>query len=57
MPFILAMMADGRIDRNRLSKLIARKIKLRDTVEKGFKELLENKEAHLKILAEPPNWA
>ncbi len=54
MPFILEVMTDGRIDRNRVSRLITGKVQLKDTV--GFKELLENKETQLKILVERPNW-
>jgi len=53
-PFILEMMADRRIDPRRL---ITGKIQLKDTVEKGFKELLKNKDKHLKILIESPNWS
>ena len=56
MTFVLEMMADERIDLNILGRLITGKIELKDTVEKGFKELLENREAHLKLLVEPPNW-
>ena len=52
--FILEMMAKGKIEP---SKLITGRIQLKDVVEKGFKELLENKDAHLKILVESPNWS
>lgn len=35
------------------SKLISTRIGLEDLVEKGFKELLDNKDKHLKILVTP----
>jgi len=53
-PFVLEMVADGRID---ASKLITKRIQLKDTVEQGFEELLTNKEANLKVLLESPNWS
>lgn len=53
-PFILGMMAEGIIDP---SQLITGKVELKDTVEKGFKQLLKNKDVHLKILIESPNWS
>jgi (R,R)-butanediol dehydrogenase/meso-butanediol dehydrogenase/diacetyl reductase len=52
-PFVLDLLADGRIAPKRLITSI---IPLEDTVESGFKELLTNKEAHLKILVESPHW-
>jgi (R,R)-butanediol dehydrogenase / meso-butanediol dehydrogenase / diacetyl reductase len=52
--FILDMIARGTFNPE---KLITGKISLKDTVEKGFEELLNNKEGHLKILLESPNWS
>ncbi len=52
--FILDMIANGTFNPQ---KLITGKIALKDTVEKGFEELLNNKEGHLKILLESPNWS
>lgn len=52
--FILEMIANGTIDP---SKLITGRIELKDIVDKGFRELLENKDEHLKILVESPNWS
>jgi (R,R)-butanediol dehydrogenase / meso-butanediol dehydrogenase / diacetyl reductase len=52
--FILDMIAKGAVDPH---KLITGKIDLKDTVEKGFKELLTNKEGHLKILLKSPGWS
>ncbi|MBW2560894.1 MAG: 2,3-butanediol dehydrogenase [Deltaproteobacteria bacterium] len=43
----IALMADGRIV---AEPMITARIKLDDIVEKGFKELLENREKHIKIL-------
>ncbi len=44
------LMADGRID---VKPLITAKIGLEDLIEKGFKELVEHKEKHIKILVSP----
>ena len=57
MDFVLQMMADGKIAVNLPDKAVTTKIPLADTVEKGFRVLLGNAEAHLKILTEPPNWS
>ncbi|AFM23473.1 2,3-butanediol dehydrogenase [Desulfomonile tiedjei] len=46
----IALMADGRIA---AQPMITAKIKLDDIVEKGFKELLANREQHIKILVSP----
>ena len=46
----IALIADGRIEP---SRLITGKVALRDAVEKGFKELTNNPEKHLKILLQP----
>jgi (R,R)-butanediol dehydrogenase/meso-butanediol dehydrogenase/diacetyl reductase len=43
----IALMADGRIV---AEPMITARIKLDDIVEKGFKELLANREQHIKIL-------
>lgn len=51
--FVLEMIAKGTIEP---SKFITGRIQLKDVVEKGFEELLKNKDAHLKILVESPNW-
>jgi (R,R)-butanediol dehydrogenase/meso-butanediol dehydrogenase/diacetyl reductase len=46
----IALMADGRIVAD---PMITARIKLDDIVEKGFKELLANREKHIKILVSP----
>jgi (R,R)-butanediol dehydrogenase/meso-butanediol dehydrogenase/diacetyl reductase len=46
----IALLADGRI---KAEPLITGKIKLDDIVEKGFEELLKNRESNIKILVEP----
>ena len=46
-----ALMADGRIDP---SRLITSKVPLQDAVEKGFDELLSNKEKNIKVLLQVP---
>ncbi len=46
----IALMADGRII---AEPLITARIKLDDIVENGFKELLANREKHIKILVSP----
>jgi len=42
------MMADGKLIG--YEKLITGRIRLEDIVEKGFKELINNKDEHIKIL-------
>jgi (R,R)-butanediol dehydrogenase/meso-butanediol dehydrogenase/diacetyl reductase len=54
---VLDLLADGRIDAKKAQKLITGRIALKDTVEKGFHELIHNKEKNLKILVESPNWS
>jgi (R,R)-butanediol dehydrogenase/meso-butanediol dehydrogenase/diacetyl reductase len=46
----IALMADGRIVAD---PMITARIKLEDIVDKGFKELLANREKHIKILVSP----
>jgi len=46
----IALLADGRI---KAESLITGKIKLDDIVDKGFEELLTNRESNIKILVEP----
>jgi len=46
----IALLSDGRIT---AEPLITAKIKLDDIVEKGFEELLANREQHIKILVSP----
>lgn len=53
-PSVLQMMSNGAIES---SKLITGRIKLGEVVEKGFRELIKNKDAHLKILVESPGWS
>ncbi|ODV60974.1 2,3-butanediol dehydrogenase [Ascoidea rubescens DSM 1968] len=43
----------GLIDIEKCKQLITAKIKLEDTVEKGFLELINNKDVHIKILVSP----
>lgn len=50
--FILQLIANGTIDP---SPLITGKFALKNA-ELAFKELIENKDKHLKILLESPNW-
>ena len=47
---VIELIADGRIDP---SGLITAKVPLKDGVEKGIKELINNPEKHLKILLQP----
>ena len=46
----IALLADGRI---KAEPLITGKIKLNEIIEKGFKELLTNRESNIKILVAP----
>jgi (R,R)-butanediol dehydrogenase/meso-butanediol dehydrogenase/diacetyl reductase len=46
----IELIASGRIDP---SRLITGKVALKDAVEKGFKELINNSAKHLKILLQP----
>ncbi len=46
----IALLADGRL---KAEPLITGKIKLDDIVEKGFEELLKNRESNVKILVSP----
>jgi (R,R)-butanediol dehydrogenase/meso-butanediol dehydrogenase/diacetyl reductase len=46
----IALLADGRI---KAEPLITGKIKLDDIIEKGFDELLTNRESNIKIIVEP----
>jgi (R,R)-butanediol dehydrogenase/meso-butanediol dehydrogenase/diacetyl reductase len=48
---IVKLLADDRIDP---SGLITGKVELKDAVEKGFKELIEHPDKHLKILLKSP---
>jgi len=47
----IELIADGRIEPG---KMISDKVPLKDAVEKGFKELVNNPEKHCKILLESP---
>lgn len=49
-PSIIELLASGRIDP---SRLITAKVALKDAVEKGFKELINNPEKQLKVLLQP----
>lgn len=49
-PAVLANLAKGRID---TSRLITDEIGLDEVVERGFEELLNNKDEHVKILVHP----
>ena len=46
----LALLADGRIAGE---SLISGRIRLDDIIEKGFEELIKNKESNVKILVSP----
>jgi (R,R)-butanediol dehydrogenase/meso-butanediol dehydrogenase/diacetyl reductase len=46
----ITLVSDGRIT---LEPLITAKIELKDIVEKGFEELLRNRQQHIKILVSP----
>lgn len=47
---VIKMINDGRLDAN---TMITKKIKLDDIVEKGFKELINNKDENIKIIVSP----
>jgi len=47
---VMAMISDGRIDAN---TMITGRIKLDDIIEKGFKELINNKDENIKIIVSP----
>lgn len=47
---VIAMITDGRIDAD---TMITGRIKLKDIVEKGFKELINNKDENIKIIVDP----
>ncbi len=49
-PFVIDLITSGRIDPG---TLITGKVPLEDAVQKGFKELINNPEKHLKILLQP----
>lgn len=49
-PAVSALIKDGRI---KADKMITSEISLDDLVEKGFKELINNKNDHIKILVSP----
>lgn len=51
----LAAIESGLIPVSELKTLITSVVKLEDGVEKGFKELIHNKEKHIKILFTPRN--
>lgn len=51
--FVIDMIANGTIQP---STLITGKIELKDVEKRGFKELIKNKDRHLKIIVESPNW-
>lgn len=46
-PAVMSMIDDGRID---AKKMITEKISLKEVVENGFEELIQNKDKHIKIL-------
>ncbi|KAI1615919.1 chaperonin 10-like protein [Exophiala viscosa] len=48
---VVQMLAEGKF--HGYEKLVSTRISLEDLVEKGFKELVHNKDAHLKILVTP----
>ncbi|MGI5920859.1 MAG: 2,3-butanediol dehydrogenase [Syntrophomonadaceae bacterium] len=47
---VISMLQDGRLD---AETMITGRIKLEDIVEKGFKELVENKDENIKIIVTP----
>jgi (R,R)-butanediol dehydrogenase/meso-butanediol dehydrogenase/diacetyl reductase len=47
---VLSFLVDGRLQ---ATPMITGKIKLDEIIEKGFKELVENKDKHIKILVSP----
>jgi len=49
-PVIIDLLASGQINPG---ELITGKVALKDAVEKGFKELINNPGKHLKILLQP----
>jgi (R,R)-butanediol dehydrogenase / meso-butanediol dehydrogenase / diacetyl reductase len=49
-PTVIAMIADHRLPG---LELVTSRIALDDVVERGFEELLTNRDAHVKILIEP----
>lgn len=50
---VIEALADGRIDIEKCKTLITGKISLEDTYEKGFLELINNKDRNIKILVTP----
>lgn len=48
---VIQMMAEGRF--TGYEKLVTGRIKVEEVVEKGFKELINNKDQHIKILVSP----
>ncbi|KAI1630516.1 hypothetical protein EDD37DRAFT_586856 [Exophiala viscosa] len=48
---VVQMLSEGKF--HGYEKLVSTKISLEDLVEKGFEELIHNKDAHLKILVTP----
>lgn len=49
-PAVISLIDDGRIDAKRM---ITKEIKLDQVVDKGFEELISNKNEHIKILVSP----
>lgn len=48
---VMDMMVNGKL--KGYEKMITGRIALDDIVEKGFKELINNKDEHIKILVQP----
>ena len=48
---VMEMMAEGKL--KGYEKLVTGRIALADIVEKGFEELVQNKDKHIKILVTP----
>ncbi|MFD0662610.1 zinc-binding dehydrogenase [Thermocatellispora tengchongensis] len=49
-PDTIRLLADGKIDAERF---ITGRVRLEDIVERGFRELIGNKDEHVKILVRP----
>jgi (R,R)-butanediol dehydrogenase/meso-butanediol dehydrogenase/diacetyl reductase len=47
---VISMLGDGRLDAN---TMITGKIKLDDIIDKGFQELINNKDKNIKIIVSP----
>lgn len=48
---VMQMMTDGKLQG--YEKMVTGRIRLNDIVKKGFEELINNKDAHIKILVDP----